>query len=65
MASLDELLTAAQVAEWLNVTQQTVRRWAENGTVPAVRIGPRAIRFRRSDIDALVAEYHAQTGQAV
>lgn len=48
------MMTTAEVAERLRVSTQTVSRWAKSGTLMSVRIGG-VLRFRRSDIDALVA----------
>jgi len=49
---LPAVLTAAQVAEALAVTTSTVYRWAEDGVLPAFRVGG-AVRFRRDDIERL------------
>ncbi len=38
------LLTVGQASEVLNLHPNTVRRWADNGTIPAVRVGPRGDR---------------------
>ena len=48
---LAEVMTVSEVAEYLRVNPQTVYRKAKAGELPAVRIG-RAIRFRRSELDA-------------
>ena len=47
-ASLDE------AAEHLGVTTKTIRRYIARGILPAHRFGPRLIRVRLSDLDALV-----------
>lgn len=39
-----------QVADALGVTQKTVRRWANKGLLPVVRIGRGFLRFRRDMI---------------
>jgi excisionase family DNA binding protein len=44
-------LTAAEVAEILSVSLSTVKRWAEQGTIPAVRMGPRILRFPCDEFD--------------
>jgi len=59
----DQLLTAGQVADLLQLHERTVQRYAHDGTIPAHRIGKgiRArYRFRRSDIDEYLA---AQSNQ--
>lgn len=55
MAS-EELLTSREVADEFRVHRATVLRWAREGIVPAIRLpGGKAIRFRRSDIEAALA----------
>ncbi len=45
------MLTASEVAHLLNVHINTVRRWSNQGTIKAYRIGPRGDRrFQREDI---------------
>lgn len=46
-----EYMTAAQVAEWLGVSEKWVYRKAHAGEIPSVRVG-RIIRFRRERIEA-------------
>jgi len=50
----DELLTTAQVARLLNVSQKTVARWARLGKIKAVRLPSGQLRIRRSDVDRLL-----------
>jgi excisionase family DNA binding protein len=47
------LMTVADVAEHLQLNQQTIRNWIDAGTLPAVRVG-RRVRIRRSDLDQLL-----------
>lgn len=49
-----QLLTSAEVAALLRVSVATVNRWTKAGTIVAVEVGG-VRRFRRADIDALVA----------
>jgi len=56
----DELLTADQVAQTLQVKPDTVRSWIQSGKLRASRPGNgvrpgRKYRVRRSDLDAFVA----------
>ena len=46
-----ELLTLPQLARYLGVAERTLYVWAQQGKVPAFKIGV-TWRFRRSDIDA-------------
>lgn len=57
MAQEPVLMTAVEVAELLRVDPATIRRWASEGQLPAIRLpGKRALRFRRSDVDALLVD---------
>ena len=49
------LLTAGEVAEYLNCTPRYVLLLGERGTLPAIRLGRKAVRFDPADVDALVA----------
>ena len=51
---LDCALTADDVARLFKVGRRTVYEWSASGALPSVRIG-RTVRFRRSDIEALLA----------
>lgn len=53
--SNDTLLTVQAVAKRLDVSVKTVRRLYQGRYLPHVRIGG-AVRFRRHDIDAFIAE---------
>jgi len=45
------VLTVREVANFLNIHVNTVRRWSDLGVLKAYRIGPRSDRrFRREDI---------------
>mgnify|MGYP000898604502 FL=1 len=48
--SQDTLLNVKQVAEYLQLKESTIYSWAQDGKVPAIKIG-RTWRFRRSDLD--------------
>ncbi|HSW31790.1 MAG TPA: helix-turn-helix domain-containing protein [Longimicrobiales bacterium] len=48
-SSEDRLLSPVEVASILKVSERTVRRWAEEGRIPAVKLGSRW-RFRRTDL---------------
>lgn len=56
MAPLPELLTSAEVAGALRTTRGTIARWVEKGQLQAVRLPSGVLRFRRSDVEALLAE---------
>lgn len=60
MAQLDSAgmdspyLTVEEVADFLRMNQQTVRNWIDRGELPAVRVGSRRVRVRRSDLEAFL-----------
>ena len=41
------LLTARQVADWLDVDVETVLRWTRRGTLPGHRMPSGELRFRK------------------
>ena len=51
----DELLTPVEVREMLKVSRVTLWRWAEQGVLTPVRLSSRTFRYRRSDVDRLLA----------
>jgi excisionase family DNA binding protein len=51
----EQYLTPAQVAEELQVTVVTVRRWIANGELRAAKAGPRRWTIRRSDLDTFLS----------
>src|SRR5690606_41288697 len=52
---LPEVLTAAQVADWLKLSADYVREIAASGHLPCVRFG-REYRFQRTQIEAWLTE---------
>lgn len=52
---LEKMLTLKEVAEYLNVSENTVRRWSKMRQIPAIKIG-RQWRYRKTDIDRWVRE---------
>lgn len=51
-----ELLTVAQVAERLSVSQRTVWAMIADGRIPAIRLGCRATRVDAADVERLIEE---------
>ncbi len=54
--SEDRLLSVAEVATLLSVTEPTVREWIKEGKLEAHRIGARFWRIRKSEVDRMLAE---------
>jgi excisionase family DNA binding protein len=55
----DQLLTATNVAEILNVTKRTVMTYKANGTLPFYQVG-RVLRFRSEDIQKHIEDNMVQ-----
>jgi excisionase family DNA binding protein len=53
MAQGSDLLTVAEVAARLRVSDETVHRWAREGSLPYVPLPSGTKRFRREDIEAI------------
>lgn len=50
----DELLKPQDVASILKVTPQAVYQMKKRGTIKAVELGMKSVRFRRSEIERLI-----------
>jgi excisionase family DNA binding protein len=50
----DEFFTVDEIATQFKVDQQTVRNWIDDGALNAIRIGPRRVRVRQSDLEAYI-----------
>ncbi len=46
----DDILTIREIADYLKITERTLYRLAQEGKIPAFRVGS-AWRFRRGDLD--------------
>jgi len=51
---LDEYLTLAEAAALLKVHRSTIRRWIDQGDLPAYRVGQRRLALRRDEVARLV-----------
>lgn len=49
----NRLLTVAAAGDHIGVSTKTLRRRIAEGELPAYRIGPRAIRVRLEDVEAM------------
>jgi excisionase family DNA binding protein len=52
----NELLTVAEVADYLRVSRVTIWRWCQQGIIPASQIG-RNWRIRRDDLLQLLESF--------
>jgi len=52
----EKLLTIREVADYLKISEDEVKRLVDIGEVPAYRIGGSFLRFRKEQIDAIRSE---------
>ena len=51
----DQYLTVAEAASLLKVHKSTIRRWIDDGELPAYRVGYRRVALKRSDVARVIA----------
>jgi excisionase family DNA binding protein len=60
----EEFLTARQLAHVLQVSESTVRRLAQTGRIPSIRLTSRLIRFHLPSVrDALDGTHRSRTSR--
>jgi excisionase family DNA binding protein len=53
----DELIGIPEAAAYLQVTTRTIHKWIyDEKRLPAYRVGPRMIRLKRADVEALLVQ---------
>lgn len=52
----DRLLSVADVARLLSITEPTIREWIKDGKLQAHRAGGRFWRIRQSEVDRMLSE---------
>ncbi len=52
----DALLTCLEAARFLNVRPATIRTWTSRRMIASVRVGSRAVRYRRSDLERMIRQ---------
>jgi excisionase family DNA binding protein len=52
-ARAKELLNAREAAEYLHVSENTIRQWIWQRRLPVVKLG-RAVRLKKSDLDQII-----------
>ena len=45
-----KIVTAAELAEQLSLKAKTIRDWARQGKIPALRMSPKVIRFDPDEV---------------
>ena len=58
-----ELLTVTEAADRLRVTDRYIRMLIADGTLPAMRVGKRALRLRREDVDHVLRPIERWSGR--
>ena len=53
--SLPEWLTIKQAAKYLNLSEAFIRKCTRRRSIPFARIGSKALRYRRQDLDNWMA----------
>lgn len=48
---MEKLLKVKQVAEYLQITEEAVRRYVRSGILPSVKLGNRYFRIKQSDLE--------------
>jgi len=62
--AIGDLLAIRHAAEYWGCSETTVRNRIKEGSLKAVRMGPRMIRIRREELDEILQPYDAgQAGQ--
>ena len=57
MDTTDTLLTTNEVSRRLRVSREKLRRWRREGDGPPfVKIGPRTVRYRASEVEQFLSE---------
>ncbi|MFZ5787404.1 MAG: methylation-associated defense system helix-turn-helix domain-containing protein MAD1 [Acidobacteriota bacterium] len=59
----DDILTIREVADYLKVTERTLYRLAQEGKIPAFKVGG-AWRFRRGDLEQWIKSQSQTEGEA-
>jgi len=61
MPKLSEYVKTAEAADILDVAQNTLRKWAEDGAIPMRRNPANGYRlFKRTDLDKFLAKKRCQ-----
>lgn len=53
----DEIFTVLQAAQYLKVSEKTIRRLIKSKKLTASRVGSRSLRIRQNDIDQYLANH--------
>jgi excisionase family DNA binding protein len=62
MEQTNDWITIAEATRLLKVGRTTLHRWLKQGRLRAHRVGPKAVRIRRADLDRLITPVLADKG---
>jgi prophage regulatory protein len=63
MLELDRIIREKELVELLGISKATVGRWKAQGHLPKpIRIGPRAVGWQKSVIEAFIAQRAGSEG---
>jgi len=54
---INDILTVSQVAQYLQVSDKTVRRLIANGKLTASKVGGRSWRVKKTDVEKYLDEH--------
>ncbi|WP_459557413.1 helix-turn-helix transcriptional regulator [Lacunimicrobium album] len=60
----EQLLTKAETAKRLQVTERTIDAWRETGRLRAIKLGPGTIRFRAEAIEEFLTQNEERQPQS-
>lgn len=60
-----QLVSQQSAAEYLGVTERTIRNYVSRGQLRAYRVGGRVVRIDRADLDAMLRQIPATGGGRV
>ncbi|MCB0364764.1 MAG: helix-turn-helix domain-containing protein [Bdellovibrionales bacterium] len=47
---IERLWDVSDVAKFLNISKKTIYRWADQGTIPSLKLGKKLVRFRPEEV---------------
>lgn len=56
---VQSLLTAREAAQFLHLSENTIRQWIWQRRLPVVRLG-RSIRLKKKDLEQLIEDHHEE-----
>lgn len=59
----DQLLTPDEICAWFKISKDLLYDLVQQRRIPFLRVGGRQLRFRRSEMEAYLAERHNDGGQ--